>query len=138
MGWNRQILYLMALMAIALDWGSTVIVTMRRGEFDELNPIAMIMGFDIAVLYAAGIFVVMSLVLFRWGMQFAVRGERKVLLTDWLAIALTIQGFGACFNNFGIIPVANTPSDFYLSSGVSFCLAGAVASFMNGRLLWGK
>ncbi len=135
---HRGILYLIALTAIVLDWGSTVIVTLQRGEFNELNPIALTMGFDGAALYAVGIIAVMALVLFKWGIQFEASRDRKVILTDWLAIALIIQGLTACFNNFGIIPVAQSLSAFYVSSGVSFCFAGVAAFSMNRDLLRGK
>ena len=76
---NRAVLYLVALMAIVLDWGSTVIVTLQRGRFDELNPIARMMGFEGSVLYAIGIMAVMSIVLFKWGLDYQKHRDRKVI-----------------------------------------------------------
>ncbi len=132
---KREILYLLPIIAITLDWGSTIITTLQRGEFIEMNPIAEVMGFNGAILYAVGILIITTIVLFKWGIGFKRNGSRGIILTDCLAIALTIQGFTAYLNNFGFVPVVQSFSNIQVFGIVTFITAAGITLFVNRWVL---
>lgn len=138
---KREVLYALPIMAMMLDWVSTVIATVfiHEGRFDEVNPIAGAMGLQGAVVYAIGSAAVIAFILFKWGIDFARRESRLVLLTDWLAFSLIAQGFTAYLNNFGFIPVvAHTTEDFRLFGQITFLVGGAVTLLYNCGLYIGR
>ncbi len=132
---KREILYLFPIIAITLDWGSTIITTLQRGEFAELNPIAEAMGFNGAITYAVGILVITTIALFKWGRGFEQSGSRGIILTDCLAIALTIQGFAAFFNNFGLVPVVQSFNSIHTFGVVTFISAAILTLLLNRRIV---
>lgn len=129
---KREILYMIPMMAIVLDWGSTVIATLRQGEFNEINPIARAMGLEGAICYAFGFALIIGVILFRWGIRFDADGSKRVILTDCLALAVALQGFAAYLNNFGYLPIAHLFSTTYVFGPVTF-LCAAIASLTINR-----
>ena len=118
-----------------LDWGSTILITLQRGEFTEMNPIAEAIGFDGAILYAVGILVITTIVLFKWGLHFKRSGSSRIILTDCLAIALTIQGFAAFLNNYEFVPVAESVNNIQIFGVVTFVVAALLTLLVNRWVL---
>ena len=131
---RRENLYLIPLIAIMLDWGSTILAMQYNSKFTELNPIGQVLGFNGIVFYAIGMMAMVTLFLFKWGIHYAANGEKRVFLTDWLAIAIAAQGIAACLNNFGIISVTHTVSGYYAFGQMTFICAAVVSFFINHRL----
>jgi len=100
-----------------------------------MNPIAEAMGFNGAILYAAGILVVTAIALFKWGIGFERNGFRGIILTDCLAVALTIQGFAAFFNNFGLVPVVQSFNNIHVFGVVTFISAAILTLLLNRRIV---
>ena len=133
---KREILYMIPMMAIVLDWGSTVISTLRQGEFNEINPIARAMGLEGAICYAFGFALIIGVILFKWGIRFDTNGNKKIILTDCLALALVLQGFLAYLNNFGYLPIANLFSTTYIFGPVTFLCAVGTSLTLNRHILF--
>ncbi|MCP4613922.1 MAG: hypothetical protein GY845_34980 [Planctomycetes bacterium] len=100
-----------------------------------MNPIAEAMGFNVAILYAVGILVMTTIALFKWGRGFEQSGSRGIILTDCLAIALTIQGFAAFFNNLGLVPVVQPFNSIHAFGVVTFISAAILTLLLNRRIV---
>ncbi|MFC2027078.1 hypothetical protein ACFLU3_00165 [Chloroflexota bacterium] len=133
---KREILYMIPVMAIVLDWGSTVIATLRQGEFNEINPIARAMGLEGAICYAFGFALIIGVILFRWGIRFDINGNKRVILTDCIALVVTMQGFLAYLNNFGYLPITHLFGATLVFGLVTFLCASIASLTINRHILF--
>ena len=131
---RRENLYLIPLVAIMLDWGSTVIAMQYNSRFVELNPIGQLLGLKGVAFYGIGIMAVVSVFLFKYGIRYAANGEKGVFLTDLIAIAVAIQGITACLNNFEIINATQIVGSYYAFGQVTFMFAAVASFFINYNL----
>ncbi len=135
---KRKLLYLIPLKAIMWDWGSTIIVLSSNAKSVELNPIAQPMGIYGMIGYALAIVSIMALILFKWGIRFEGNKSKEMFLTDWLAIALTIQGTIACLNNLGWISVAQSGEGLLIFGGITCGCAAVMSLLINRQILFRK
>lgn len=64
---TRENLYLFAVGAVALDFGSTIVATLRHGSFAEFNPIAQAIGFPGTIVYGIATLTLVSLAVLKSG-----------------------------------------------------------------------
>jgi len=136
---NKQItkenLYLFAMGAVALDLGSTVIVTLRRGSFAEFNPIAQSLGFHDTIVYGLVILAVVSLALLKWGVSWGRRRDKMVILTHFFASEVFITRITTFLHSYRLIAMVHSYRDFYVLIGVSFLFAALVSFLINRQIL---
>lgn len=133
---KREIFYMIPMLTIVLDWGSTLIVSLRQGEFNEINPIARAMGLECAICYAFGFALIIGVILFRWGIRFDVNGNKRVVLTDCIAVVVVIQGLLAYLNNFGYLEITHLFGTSPVFGLVTFIFASIASLVINRHMLF--
>ena len=131
----RENFYLAAIGAVALDFGSTIIVTLERGRFAEFNPIAQALGFPGTIVYGLVMIALIGLVLFKWGLSWAERKEKDIFFIDLIAVEVFAQGIFNFLHNYGFISLVHSYRDFYILIGTSSSFAAFVSFLINHRLL---